>query len=78
MNVPCCRFYFAYCEAAFDARYIHDFQVTWRKAADGEATASEAAPSSAAAALQAVQHPSDPVTQVSGFLSWPAACSWNM
>jgi hypothetical protein len=25
------RFYFAYCEAAFDARYIHTFQVTWVK-----------------------------------------------
>jgi hypothetical protein len=25
------RFYFAYCEAAFDARYIHTFQVTWIK-----------------------------------------------
>ncbi|KAL4447595.1 hypothetical protein ABPG75_004814 [Micractinium tetrahymenae] len=25
------RFYFAYCEAAFDARYIHTYQVTWVK-----------------------------------------------
>eukprot|EP00878_Enallax_costatus_P015331 GHUV01016058.1.p1 GENE.GHUV01016058.1~~GHUV01016058.1.p1 ORF type:complete len:614 (+),score=192.40 GHUV01016058.1:388-2229(+) len=25
-------FYFAYCEAAFDAKYIHDFHVTWTKA----------------------------------------------
>lgn len=25
------RFYFAYCEAAFDARYIHTFQVVWKK-----------------------------------------------
>jgi hypothetical protein len=25
------HFYFAYCEAAFDARYIHDFHVTWVK-----------------------------------------------
>jgi hypothetical protein len=25
------RFYFAYCEAAFDARYIHTFQVIWVK-----------------------------------------------
>lgn len=30
------RFYFAYCEAAFDARYIHTFQMTWIK--DGEPT----------------------------------------
>lgn len=32
------RFYFAYCEAAFDARYIHTFQVTWVK--DGDFTLS--------------------------------------
>ncbi|KAL4856846.1 Tuberculostearic acid methyltransferase UfaA1 [Chlorella vulgaris] len=25
------RFYFAYCEAAFDAKYIHTYQVTWVK-----------------------------------------------
>ena len=25
------RFYFAYCEAAFDARYIHNFQIVWAK-----------------------------------------------
>lgn len=25
------RFYFAYCEAAFDAKYIHDFHITWVK-----------------------------------------------
>ena len=25
------RFYFAYCEGAFDAKYIHTFQVTWVK-----------------------------------------------
>jgi cyclopropane-fatty-acyl-phospholipid synthase len=25
------RFYFAYCEAGFDARYIHTFQLTWVK-----------------------------------------------
>jgi hypothetical protein len=23
------RFYFAYCEGAFDARYIHNFQISW-------------------------------------------------
>lgn len=28
------RFYFAYCEAGFDAHYIHTFQLTWVK--DGE------------------------------------------
>lgn len=25
------RFYFAYCEAAFDAQYIHTYQITWAK-----------------------------------------------
>lgn len=29
-----CRFYFAYCEAGFDARYLHNFQVTWTKTED--------------------------------------------
>lgn len=28
-----CRFYFAYCEAAFDASYIHNFQMVWVKSA---------------------------------------------
>jgi predicted NAD/FAD-binding protein/cyclopropane fatty-acyl-phospholipid synthase-like methyltransferase len=28
------HFYFAYCEAAFDARYIHDWHVTWVKEVD--------------------------------------------
>jgi len=31
------RFYFAYCEAAFDARYIHDYQIAFVKAAEKEA-----------------------------------------
>lgn len=30
------RFYFIYCEAGFDAKYIHTYQVTWAK--DGEFT----------------------------------------
>ena len=34
------RFYFVYCEAGFDAKYIHTFQVTWIK--DGEFTLSDA------------------------------------
>lgn len=29
-------FYFAYCEAAFDIRYIHDYHVTWRKGEHAE------------------------------------------
>ena len=34
------RFYFVFCEAGFDAKYIHTFQVTWVK--DGEFTLSDA------------------------------------
>ena len=34
-----CRFYFAYCEAGFDAHYIHNFQVTWTKTEETPATA---------------------------------------
>lgn len=26
-----CRFYFAYCEAGFDARYLHNFHLVWTK-----------------------------------------------
>ncbi|GBF87498.1 cyclopropane fatty acid synthase [Raphidocelis subcapitata] len=69
------QFYFAYCEAAFDAKYIHDYHVTWVK--DGAAAVGAAGPSSsaasggaavggAAAALgEAVRQelPSDPITQ---------------
>lgn len=65
-----CRFYFAYCEAAFDARYIHDFQVLFVKGDAGDATAAAAAAAGATLA-QAVAEPSssrrsapDPFTQV--------------
>jgi hypothetical protein len=47
------HFYFAYCEAAFDARYIHDFHVTWVKGAAAKPLASSTsamAPTAAAAA----------------------------
>ncbi len=37
------RFYFAYCEAAFDARYIHTFQVVWGKDAPATLTAADVA-----------------------------------
>ena len=62
-----CRFYFAYCEAAFDERYIHTFQVLWVKGA--EPRNSMAAPAGATLA-EAVAEPSrrpsspDPMTQV--------------
>jgi hypothetical protein len=29
--VTVCSFYFAYCEAGFDARYLHNFHLTWVK-----------------------------------------------
>lgn len=64
-----CRFYFTYCEAAFDARYIHNFQITWTKAAEaGPAEPDTVAGSADAAATAALppssRDPPDPVTQV--------------
>ncbi|PRW60674.1 cyclopropane-fatty-acyl-phospholipid synthase [Chlorella sorokiniana] len=35
------RFYFAYCEAAFDAKYIHTYQVTWVKDKEPTLTAAD-------------------------------------
>eukprot|EP00873_Tetraselmis_striata_P000460 jgi/Tetstr1/420724/TSEL_011807.t1 len=52
------RFYFAYCEAAFDARYIHDFHITWVK------DVAMVAPSAGPAAAPAASASSDPCTQV--------------
>lgn len=72
-------FYFAYCEAGFDAKYIHDFHVTWEKRPQGQAGATHAAvPGPAASGVGAVvatargdvagwvrqELPSDSVTQV--------------
>ena len=57
-----CRFYFAYCEAAFDARYIRNYQIVWRKTAE-PATAVLAAIN---ADLAAPPAPADPMTQVTG------------
>ena len=52
------HFYFAYCEAAFDARYIHDFHVTWVKSRVGNITAPSSPitgpPGTSAAAVTAV------------------------
>lgn len=33
LNVARCRFefYFAYCEAAFDSRYLQDYQIVWQR-----------------------------------------------
>ncbi len=69
-------FYFAYCEAAFDAKYIHDFHVTWEKR-DGDSGSSARAPEGVAGVTGAVlgdagglqswvkqELPSDSVTQV--------------
>lgn len=46
-------FYFAYCEAAFDAKYIHDFHVTWEKC-PAAAAASHAGTVARARAMAAV------------------------
>lgn len=46
-------FYFAYCEAAFDAKYIHDFHVTWEKR-PAAAAASHAGTVARARAMAAV------------------------
>ena len=67
-----CRFYFAYCEAAFDARYIHNFQILWQKAAEPQMAPSPLAPSSSEALSKPLgtliapmqSAPSDPVMQV--------------
>jgi hypothetical protein len=72
-------FYFAYCEAGFDAKYIHNFHVTWEKrpghAGAGTAAASDPAAGSVSAAGTTSgpgdvagwvrqELPSDSVTQV--------------
>jgi hypothetical protein len=71
-------FYFAYCEAAFDIRYIHDYHVTWLKGeqAQGEglsgslAATGAALPASVVAAAEAgagwvkQELPTDSFTQV--------------
>lgn len=73
----CClhRFYFAYCEAAFDARYIHNFQVKWVKDAaaappplSGPLPQPPAAPAAGLLGQKAAPHvalpyPTDVVTQ---------------
>ncbi|KAK9821949.1 hypothetical protein WJX81_001503 [Elliptochloris bilobata] len=66
------RFYFAYCEAAFDARYIHNFQITWAKSAAAELSPLPAAPRGgnaapmqiAASGKAGAAAPTDSVTQV--------------
>ena len=65
-KVPClptCRFYFAYCEAAFDAKYIHNYQILWIK---DPAAAPPAAPAPAFATANGSGAiiSSNPVTQV--------------
>ena len=67
------RFYFAYCEAAFDARYIHNFQITWVKSAEAAPAPLLCPPPSASAVRvyggKAAAHapaPTDSVTQARG------------
>ena len=64
--LPClrlCRFYFAYCEAAFDARYIHNYQMLWVKDPSA-ARPVAAAPPFATANGSGTIISSNPVTQV--------------
>ncbi|MEW5297105.1 MAG: hypothetical protein WDW36_000333 [Sanguina aurantia] len=70
------RFYFVYCEAAFDARYIHNYHILWVKdsaesalAPTGAAGCSTGSSSSSAAGLAAgvrqviaLEVPTDPIT----------------
>jgi hypothetical protein len=63
------RFYFAYCEAAFDAKYIHNFQILWSKASAAPALGSDLGERSSGqellkAAVTPAAPPADPVTQV--------------
>ena len=67
-----CSFYFAYCEAAFDAKYIHNFQILWEKSAEPQTmppylahSPSEELFKPTGALLTPIQAaPSDPITQV--------------
>jgi hypothetical protein len=77
-------FYFAYCEAAFDMRYIHDYHVTWHKSQAAEPTGSlaSAQPAAVAAVSTVVaaagagagwvkqELPTDSFTQVIGSRVW--------
>ncbi|KAG1678524.1 hypothetical protein FOA52_014558 [Chlamydomonas sp. UWO 241] len=67
------QFYFAYCEAGFDYRYIHNFHVVWSKHEPQAVVARAAGPSEHRAisagteAIRSVMQsemPDDPVTQV--------------
>ena len=74
-----CRFYFAYCEAAFDARYLHNFQILWEKSSEPDAAATSRAPMGPSElpkqAVPPLQSPpSDPTTQVSGWKYAPFIC----
>ena len=55
-----CRFYFAYCEAAFHTRYIHDYQLVWQK----QSHMPEAGLASPPPAAGRPVAPTDPVIQV--------------
>lgn len=65
------RFYFAYCEAAFDAKYIHNYQIRWAKALDHTGAGDSLQPSSSQELPKPTQAkatvPADPVTQASSF-----------
>lgn len=47
-------FYFAFCEAAFDVRYIYDFHVTWQKGEQQQGTLASAQPAGVGAVSSVV------------------------
>ena len=77
-----CRFYFAYCEAAFDAKYIHNYQITWKKDGLVQTPPAGQASSSGHSVTSMLVHgdrtrPADPVTQVRIVLR-ARQCVWDL
>ena len=67
-----CRFYFAYCEAAFDARYIHNFQIVWAKSAqpDIQPSASQDLPKAVLGGTAAAADPFTQACPISRLVFW--------
>ena len=64
------RFYFVYCEAGFDSKYIHTFQVTWVK--DGAFTLSDA---QLKQALELSKGGKVPVASEASWFGWTVSCA---
>ena len=71
----CSRFYFAYCEAAFDAKYIHNFQIVWGKSAQPllEPTSSQDLPKALLGGTAAAADPFTQACPLSQYVSMSAA-----